>query len=101
MNQYELSPEAVNDLLNIQEFVSADSAAAADRLVDEFFSAFEHLAAWPRSGHARKDLTEKLVWFWPVGAYLIVYRLREQDKLLQIVAVLLAARDVPAILEHR
>jgi plasmid stabilization system protein ParE len=37
MSQYELSPEAVDDLLNIQEFVSADSPAAADRLVEEFF----------------------------------------------------------------
>lgn len=101
MSRYELSPEAVHDLLGIQEFVSADSPAAADRLINEFFSAFEHLAAWPRSGHTRRDLTDKPVLFWPVGSYLVVYHIREEDKFLQIVAVLLAARDVPAVLENR
>ena len=101
MHRYELSPEAVDDLLNIQEFVPADSPAAADRLVEEFFSTFEHLAAWPRSGHSRVDLTERPVLFWPVGSYLIVYHLRDDYELVQIVAVLLAARDVPAILEDR
>ena len=101
MNRYELSPEAVDDLVNIREFVAADNPAAADRLIEEFFSAFEHLAAWPRSGHSRNDLTERPVLFWPVGSYLIVYHVRDEDKLLQIVAVLLAARDVPAILEER
>lgn len=101
MHRYELSPESVDDLLNIQEFVSADSPASADRLLEELFSAFEHLAAWPRSGHSRSDLTEKPVLFWPVGSYLIVYRVRNQYRLVQIVAVLLGARDVPAILENR
>jgi len=101
MNDYELSPEAVEDLVNIQEFVSADSALAAERLIEEFFSAFEHLAAWPRSGHTRRDLTSKAVLFWPVGSYPVVYHLRNSDKRAQIVAVLVAARDVPAILEER
>ena len=70
-------------------------------MVEEFFSAFEHLAAWPRSGHSRGDLTERPVLFWPVGSYLIVYHVRDEDKFVQIVAVLLAARDVPAILVNR
>jgi plasmid stabilization system protein ParE len=101
MHRYELSPESVDDLINIQEFVSADSPAAADRMVEKFFSAFEHLATWPRSGHSRGDLTERPVLFWPVGSYLIVYHVRDEDNLVQIVAVLLAPRDVPAILENR
>ncbi|HEY1424582.1 MAG TPA: type II toxin-antitoxin system RelE/ParE family toxin [Candidatus Acidoferrum sp.] len=101
MALYELSPEALDDLLNTQEFVSSDSPAAAERLIDEFFAAFEHLASWPRSGHSRADLTEKPVLFWPVGSYLIVYRIRSADSLLQVVAVLLGARDVPAILINR
>lgn len=81
----------MDDLLDIQKFISPDSPAAADRMVEEFFSAFEHLVAWPRSGHSRGDLTERAVLFWPVGSYLIVYHVRDEDKLVQIVAVLLAA----------
>ncbi len=37
MSRYELSPEAVDDLVNIREFVSGDSPAAADKLIEEFF----------------------------------------------------------------
>jgi len=35
LHRYELSPEAVDDLLDIQKFISADSPAAADRMVEE------------------------------------------------------------------
>ena len=101
MDSYEISPEALDDLVNIQEFIEADNSAAAERLIDEFFRAFEHLQKWPRSGHSRVDLTSKPVLFWPVGSYVVVYRLREADSVLQIVAVLVGARDVPAILERR
>ncbi len=101
MSPYVLSPEAVEDLLRIQDFISSDNPPAAERLIDEFFTAFEHLAEWPRSGHVRPELTSKDVLFWPIHAYLIVYRIREAEVLIQIVAVLHAARDVPAILEER
>jgi len=40
MASYEISPEALDDLSNIQEFVEADNPAAAERLIDEFFRAF-------------------------------------------------------------
>jgi plasmid stabilization system protein ParE len=101
MTSYEISPEALGDLLSIEEFVSADNPPAAERLTDKFFQAFEHLQKWPRSGHSRTDLTSKPVLFWPVGSYLVVYRLREADSKLQIVAVLVGARDVPAVLKRR
>jgi len=98
---YALSPEALDDLLRIQEFIASDSPRAAEKVIEELFSSFEHLAKWPRSGHLRNDLTGKDVLFWPVGSYLVVYRLRGAESLVQIVAVLLAARDVPGVLEDR
>jgi plasmid stabilization system protein ParE len=96
---YELSPEALDDLQLIQDFIAVDNAEAAERLIDQFFEAFEQLAAWPKTGHARADLTSKSVRFWPVGAYLVVYR--EYSNSIQIVAVLHGARDVPSILDAR
>ncbi len=78
-----------------------DSPVAAEQLIEQFFSAFEHLAKWPRSGHSRRDLTSKPVLFWPLSSYLIVYRQHEVASMIQIVAVLHAARDVPTILEDR
>jgi plasmid stabilization system protein ParE len=97
MSSYELSPLAIEDLLQIQEFIARENTNAADQLVEQFFSAFEHLAQWPRSGHTRADLTPRDVLFWPVGSYLIVYQRNEENSKVQIVAVLHAARDLPAI----
>jgi len=98
---YELSPEAVEDLLRIQDFISSDNPRAADWSLTDCFSAFEHLAQWQRSGHSRPDLTSKQVLFWPADSYLIVYRVREAGTPIQIVAVLHGARDVPAIVDDR
>lgn len=74
MATYLLSPEAFDDLQSIWDFIAADNAEAADKLMDEFFEVFESLARWPGQGHTRVDLTNRDVRFWPVGSYLIVYR---------------------------
>lgn len=95
----EISPEALEDLQTIQDFIALDSTAAADRMIDELLDAFEHLATWPKTGHARPDLTAKLVRFWAVGSYLVVYR--EQKDGIQVVAVLHGSRDVPSVLNAR
>jgi plasmid stabilization system protein ParE len=86
MDAYLLSPEALDDLQLIWDFIAADNVRSADKLLDEFFDAFEKLAQWPRQGHARSDLTDRDVRFWPLGSYLVVYR--EKSSPLQIVAVL-------------
>jgi plasmid stabilization system protein ParE len=101
MPSYELSPQAVDDLLEIQEHIAQDNPVASEALIEEFFGAFEHLARWPRAGHARTDLTEQQVLFWPVRSYLVVYRAPVGSVLLQIVAVLHGARDLSAILRER
>ncbi|HKI11628.1 MAG TPA: type II toxin-antitoxin system RelE/ParE family toxin [Candidatus Acidoferrum sp.] len=101
MASYEISPLALEDLLHIQEYIAQDNPIAAEQLIEQFFSAFDHLAQWPHSGHTRADLTPRNVLFWPVGSYLIVYRHNEEFAEVQIVAVLHAARDLPAILPDR
>jgi antitoxin ParD1/3/4/toxin ParE1/3/4 len=50
-------------------------------------------------GHKRKDLTEYPVLFWPVGAYLIIYRV--QIDFIEIVAVTQGARNIPSFLRQR
>jgi len=99
MPAYVLSPDALQDLQDIWDYVALDSVDAADQLEDEFFNAFEKLARRPRMGHTRRDLTERDVRFWPNGSYLIVYR--EHPDALQIVAVLHGARDIPEIIRKR
>ena len=99
MPTYEVSPEALIDLQMIWDFIAVDSTDAADRVIDELFEAFDHLAKWPATGHARPDLTPRSVRFWSVRSYLVVYR-SASDRV-QIVAILHGSRDVPAILQTR
>jgi toxin ParE1/3/4 len=99
MPDYELSPEAVTDLEGIWDFIAADQSAAADRVVDELFDAFQHLASWPKLGHYRPDLTDAIVRFWPVKPYLVVYR--ELADSIEVVAVLHGSRDIPEVLDER
>lgn len=99
MADYLLSPEALEDLQSIWDFVAADSTDAADKLPEKLFEAFETLARWPGQGHTRADLTNRDVRFWPVGNYLVVYRGTLEP--LQIVAILHGARDVPSVIEDR
>jgi plasmid stabilization system protein ParE len=73
MPEYVLSPDALQDLQVVWDFIASDNVLAADKLEDEFFEAFEMLAEWPRMGHTRSDLTERDVRFWPVGSYLVVF----------------------------
>ncbi len=74
MNNYILSVDGDVDLDDTWEYIAADSVDAADRWIGKLFDAFEALGHTPGMGHRREDLTSYPVFFWPVDAYLIVYR---------------------------
>lgn len=99
MNGYVLSADADFDLDAIWECIAADNIAAADRWVGKLFDAFEALGQTPGMGHRREDLTLYPVLFWPVGAYLIIYRAERHP--IEIVAVTQGSRDIPAFLSRR
>lgn len=99
MNEYVLSAGAELDLEQIWEFIAEDNIEAADRWIGKLFGAFDALARAPGMGHKREDLTVHPILFWPVGAYLILYRC--QTNRIEIVAVTQGARDVPSFLNHR
>jgi len=79
--------------------IAADNIDAADRWVEKLFDAFEALGQMPGMGHRREDLTSCPVLFWPVGAYLIIYRVERRP--IEIVAVTQGSRDIPAFLNRR
>jgi plasmid stabilization system protein ParE len=99
MNRYVLSVAAELDLDAIWDYIAQDNIDAADRWVSKLFDAFEALALAPGMGHKREDLTAFPILFWPVGAYLILYLVR--DEWVEIVAVTQGARDIPAFLSQR
>ena len=99
MSKYQLTPQAVNDLFDIWNFIAADNPPAADRVEEQWFRAFALLADSPQAGHIRTDLTSLPLRFWvvqPFTNYLVVYD--PEKKPLQIIRVLHSARNFPNIL---
>jgi plasmid stabilization system protein ParE len=94
-----LSVDAEFDLDDIWEYIAADNIAAADRWIEKLFDTFESLGRTPGMGHRREDLTSYSVLFWPVGAYLVIYRAERRP--VEIVAVTQGSRDIPAFLSRR
>jgi plasmid stabilization system protein ParE len=87
------------DLREIRDHISRDNPESARRLMVRFVEAFRLLANHPELGHAREDLPEPLLRFWPVGSYLVIYLGGSQP--IEIVAVVHGARDVPTVINPR
>jgi len=100
VSEYVLGSDAVLDLEDLWDYIAADSMAAADRWTTKLFDAFEEIARMPGIGHRREDLTAYPVLFWPVGAYLIIYRAEERSPV-EIVAITQGSRDIPSFLRRR
>jgi toxin ParE1/3/4 len=99
VSAYVLSRAADLDLDEIWEYIAQDNVDTADRWIGKLLDAFDALALNPGMGHTRNDLTSYPVLFWPVDAYLIIYRVQRQS--IEIVAVSQGARDIPAFLHRR
>ena len=99
MKRYVFGVGAEQDLNEIWEYIAQDSIDAADKWIAKLFAAFATLGRNPRMGHKRPDLTSSQVMFWPVGAYIIVYRVKERR--VEIVAVTQGERDIPSFLHQR
>ena len=98
MKRYLLSPEAIEDLQTIKNFLQEDAGMRVARYVlKEIQGGMRVLASSPEAGHKREDLTDHPVRFWPVFSYLIVYRPEKQP--LEVVRVLHGRRDVQALLK--
>lgn len=93
-----LSSAAECDMNAIWEYIADDSLEAADRWIGKLREGFQLLTKTPGAGRLRRDLTELPVRFWPVGDYLVIYRVKPSQ--IEIVAVTQGARDLPAFL-HR
>ncbi len=97
MAGYVISPAGRQDLIDIWTEIARDNLDAAERLLDHFEDAFQHVAEFPRMGRARPDLIDLPVRFWTLGNYLIIYRAERSP--IEIVRVLNAYRNVGAVLK--
>jgi plasmid stabilization system protein ParE len=99
MSEYQFTPEALSDLLDIWNFIAHDNIEAADRVEAAVFLACNLLVKSPSAGVVRRDLTTLPVRFWvvhPYPNYLIVYD--PEKRPLQIIRILHGARNLPSLL---
>jgi toxin ParE1/3/4 len=97
---HRVAPEAEAELDNIWYYVAKQSGSieAADRLIDFITERFYLLACHPQIGrHRDEDLRPGLRSF-PVGEYVIIYRVEDQDVL--ILHVFRGSRDIEALLRQ-
>lgn len=99
MKEYSLTDLTKDEVRDIWEFIARDNEDAADRWITRIVEAFDMLARNPHTGHTRKDLADPQFLFWPIGEYLVIYRIVDDD--IEIVAVTQGARDIPSYLRRR
>ena len=91
------TPQAYSDLDEIWYYVATRSGSieTADRLVDSITDRFRLLATHPNIGRARDEDLRPGLRSFPVGEYVIIYRIQDEDAL--ILRVLRGSRDIPAL----
>jgi plasmid stabilization system protein ParE len=102
MSAYRLTPLARSDIFQIWSYIADDSEEIADRVEQAIYDACSFLSEAPKSGHFRRDLTNRPVRFWSLTRYpryLLVYR--PDTEPLQILAVLHGSRNIQRILKQR
>jgi toxin ParE1/3/4 len=84
------SPNAVDDLDAIGEYIARDSVDAACVFVSRLIDAVEHLQQFPRSGRVIPEVGDENCREVVYGAYRLMYRLEGED--VWITGVVHAAR---------
>jgi len=80
---HRLAPEAEGDLDEVWYYVASNSSVdTADRLVESITSRFFLLAMYPEAGRRRDHDLRPGVRTFPVGEYLIAYRVEAGDVLI-------------------
>lgn len=97
MSSYILAAAARRDLDQIDDYISANNPAAADRLLASFYETFKLLAANPGAGRRRDEFSPGLRSF-PIGNYLVFYR--QSDSSIEIARVLHGGRDMRRLFEQ-
>ena len=96
---HRLAPEAEADLDDIWYFLATESGNAdvADRFIESLSQRFLLLARHPHLGRRRDDDLVPGVRSFPLGRYVILYRVEANGDVL-IVRVIPGDRDIPALI---
>ena len=86
---------AEDDLVDIWLYVAQDNPDAADRVLEDLDRRCALLAGNPHMGRARPDIAQDVRCF-PVGKYLILYRLLPDG--IDVVRVVHGARQIDSLM---
>ncbi len=92
MKAYQLSPAAIQDLIEIEAHIAAERPSAVEGVLDAIESACELVAEYPNVGRSREEVDAGVLSF-PIGAYVIFYYV--DDDRCGIARILHGSRDLP------
>jgi len=97
---HRVAPQAVADLDEIWYYVAKESGSAevANRLIDSITDRFFLLTGHPYLGRPRDDSFGPGSRSFPIGEYVVVYRVQNADVL--ILRVAHGRRDIEALFGH-
>lgn len=98
MSFYFVSPQATQDLAQINDYLFAGASQVADRFLSNITQKFELLANFPNMGRRRDELSSSLRSF-PVDDYLIFYRPIEEG--IEVVRVVSGYRDLDTLFDEQ
>ncbi len=95
----EWSPRAERELTQLRDYIAQDSPFYARQFTERVIQSIERLTAMPRSGRmvpeaGHQDTIREVIF----QGYRIVYRINDQQQLLQIVTVLHSV-DTPEVIK--
>jgi toxin ParE1/3/4 len=97
---HRVAPQAEAELDNIWYYVAKESGSVeiADRLIDSITERFYLLACHPHIGRRRDEDLRPGLRSFPVGEYVIIYRVEEKDVL--ILHVFRGSRDIEVLMRQ-
>jgi toxin ParE1/3/4 len=97
---HRLTPEAEAELDDIWYYIAKESHSidVADRVIDSLTDRFFLLATYPHVGRRRDEDLRPGLRSFPVGEYVIIYRVEGEDVL--ILHVIRGSRNIEALFRH-
>jgi toxin ParE1/3/4 len=97
---HRVAPGAEVELDGIWYYVAKESGSIeiADRLIDSITERFFLLAHHPHIGRRRDEDLRPGLRSFPVGEYVVIYRIEDEDVL--ILHVMRGSRDIQALMGH-
>ena len=94
------TPQCDSDLDDIWYYIATKSGSldVADRFIDSIADRFFLLATYPHVGRSRDEDLRTGLRSFPVGEYVIIYRVQDEDVL--ILRVVRGSRNVQAPLDY-